>query len=388
MRNNILLIVLAQLLIVSLTIGLDEDLEEGSACKLEDGGPGVCKKLPDCPQKLKEVIEGRRNWHATGRCGFVGFIEIVCCPSKANFTDKISQRPAEAACSEYDNNLAYHIFDGIEAKAGEFPYVVALGYVNDNSAEDGQPIRYGCGGSLISTEHVLTAAHCVHNINKNVPIEVRLGHEDVTSIDESVQRIPISDIMYHPEYKISINYYDVAILKLKRKVNMTGTVRPICLQTKPLESITITPKTSLIVLGWGATSYEQDRSNKLMRTPNLSLVDKEECGKLYNGLRQLPRGLDDTIICAIDRNVSRRSDACQGDSGGPLLMISEDGDRVLGITAFGQSCGSSIPGVYISVHSFLDWIEEHVWTPPATTNKDKLSLSFTLTIKSAPGPEE
>lgn len=92
------------------------------------------------------------------------------------------------------------------------------------------------------------------------------------------------------------------------------------------------------------------------------MVPRVDCAPSYAGFRQLPRGLDDNILCAMDANTKRRSDACQGDSGGPLLMLSiKDGDAIIGITSFGQSCGGPTPAVYTSVYAFLDWIESIVW---------------------------
>lgn len=66
---------------------------EGSYCKLENGKTGMCKKIQECPSKLREVIEGKRNSDSMGRCGFQDFTEIVCC--QVNITDKIGLRPAE-----------------------------------------------------------------------------------------------------------------------------------------------------------------------------------------------------------------------------------------------------------------------------------------------------
>lgn len=380
MCNHILSSVIFVSLLVILSYAIDDELYEGSQCTLEDGKTGICKKLTDCPMRIREVQRGIRDSTSTGRCGFSDFTEIVCCPT-VNFERMVLPRPADIACQEYGNNvttkeeqnLSFHIFNGKLAMSSEFPYVVALGYQNDNISE---PIKYSCGGSLISSQYVLTAAHCVSNINEKVPVEVRLGNEDIRSIESNVQRIPISDIICHPKYKRSTQYNDVAILRLKTKIQVSKTTKPICLQTKSLRSLKITPRTSLIVIGWGATSFDAENSVKLRKTPSLSIVSREECEKHYMGHPRLPNGIDDNFICAIDNNSSRRADACQGDSGGPLLMMSERGDSVIGITAFGNTCGSPAPGVYTAIYSYLDWIEEHVWTNKNVEKKNIVKTGF------------
>lgn len=366
------------LLFKFLTHGLplqEEELYEGSHCKLANGKTGVCKKIHDCPSKLQEVMEGKRSSDSMERCGFQDFTEIVCC--QYNITDKIGLRPAEIACRQYeneigtagnkgpvtrrDNEVHFHIFSGMQAEHGEFPYMVALGYEDDEDDKNSDAIKYNCGGTLISSQYVLTAAHCVNNVQEKVPIEVKVGSEDLKSIGDEVQRIPIVDVITHPRYKRSMNYNDVAILKLRTPVRMTSSVRPICIQTKSLDNMDVSPNTSFIVIGWGATSFAEDGSNKLMKTPSLSLVDRLSCGKSFTGFNKLPRGLDDNMLCVVDTNVTRRSDACQGDSGGPLLMLAGPNQSIVGITAFGQTCGGSVPGVYTAVYSYLEWIERQVW---------------------------
>ncbi|KAG5336657.1 SNAK protease, partial [Acromyrmex charruanus] len=357
---------------------IEEELYEGSYCRTEDGEKGVCRKIYECPARLQEVKEGRRNSDSKGRCGFQDFIEIVCC--QFNITDKIGLRPAEIACREYENEIEtnskekrdtaevqFNIFGGTQTEQGEFPYMVALGYENEDKDDDNsEAIKYNCGGTLISSQYVLTAAHCVSNIQEKVPVEVRVGSEDLKSVGDA-QRIPISNVIPHPQYKRSVNYNDVAILKLSTPVRIENNVRPICIQTKSLDSMNVQSNVSFIVIGWGATSFDEDGSTKLMKTPGLSLVDKESCGKKFNDFGKLPRGLDDNMLCVLDTNVTRRSDACHGDSGGPLLMFIGSSHSIVGITAFGQSCGGSIPGVYTAVYSFLEWIENQVW--PEMTNK-------------------
>lgn len=75
-------------------------LLEGSQCMLEDGKTGICKKLTDCPMRIREVQRGIRHSASTGRCGFSDFTEIVCCPIM-NFERKVLLRPADIGMSVY-----------------------------------------------------------------------------------------------------------------------------------------------------------------------------------------------------------------------------------------------------------------------------------------------
>lgn len=92
-----------------------------------------------------------------------------------------------------------------------------------------------------------------------------------------------------------------------------------------------------------------------------SFVNRTECDKMYKGVRKLPNGIDQKMICSRDSNVTRRADACQGDSGGPLIVRKKNAQSLIGITSFGSACGSVVPGVYTAVFPYLDWIEMQVW---------------------------
>ncbi|XP_061387873.1 serine protease persephone-like [Musca vetustissima] len=163
----------------------------------------------------------------------------------------------------------------------------------------------------------------------------------------------------HPEYHPSRTYNDIAIVELQQAVSYTEFVYPICLHANITDPIGLA-----YVTGWGLTnSLTKTRSSVLLST-KLDIVPLQKCREAFVGydLRGIREGIQETQICAHDSQLMK--DSCKGDSGGPLFLALDLTIKyysLIGIVSAGEDCGSSTPGIYTRVASYMDYIESIVW---------------------------
>ncbi|KAL4707784.1 hypothetical protein ACJJTC_001730, partial [Scirpophaga incertulas] len=277
----------------------------------------------------------KRNRHPFHRCGFSGLYEIVCCPHTTDKFGVISKGDvAKKECTKIIESrlvpLDLHIIGGEAASLGEFPHMVALGF------DQGDGYSFDCGGALISTTFVVTAAHCVVNLARIQP--------------RSQNLLCILD------YVRSTKYHDLALLRLEKPVITSSILNAACLYTRDSD-----PNVSLIITGWGRTNVTKSlKSNNLLKT-TVSPMARDDCNPFYSGWRKLPSGITQGQLCAGDPQGGH--DACQGDSGGPLQVMFENASHyeLVGVTSFGEGCGTTKPGVYTRIAHYIDWIERIVW---------------------------
>lgn len=265
----------------------------------------------------------------------------------------VNRNKSQQACQKWSKSLpivlSYHIINGENAEKGEFPHMAALGFYIDADDE----YLFNCGGTIISEQYILTAAHCVINVQESELKIVRVG---IIKLPASLKRpdpsldLNVKNVTVHPDYKWKEKLNDIALVKLEKKLTWTDSIKPACLYTKTDEP------TPLMVTGWGALGLTGEKSDILQKAI-LSPWSLNDCNNTY--LSTVKKIVTRNQICAADEE----SDACQGDSGGPL-QIQETGKSiftVVGITSFGMGCGSKYPGVYTRVASYVDWIENIVW---------------------------
>lgn len=240
------------------------------------------------------------------------------------------------------------IVGGSEAQPDTWPWQVAV--LNSKN-------QLICGGTLVSNEFVLTAAHCIQPGNKRLRIvagEYNLADKE----SEDRQERNVSRIYKHPQYNNKLVDNDIALLKLDQPVVLTTEVWPACLPDQDEE---LDAETNATILGWGATRYLRNKDGKplverddMLREAKVPVVDFAECKQSYGDYLKTFN-----VICAGYKE--GQIDSCAGDSGGPLLVQRNSRWYVYGVTSFGDECGKEGKyGIYSKTSTYINWIKRTI----------------------------
>ncbi|XP_033746451.1 limulus clotting factor C-like isoform X2 [Pecten maximus] len=209
------------------------------------------------------------------------------------------------------------VYNGTVSGIGQWPWQAAMSrHLQDNYW------YITCGGSLVSENLVVTAAHCVTHYETDIPIAVDdiaiyLGKHYRSDVLNStfVQKRKVTSIEIHPHYDPSTYDIDIAVLFLDSPVILTHYVRPVCLPDQLGSERLIRPGREGVVTGWGVT--ENSRISEELRMAKVQTTTNTDCMDKYAQVGY-PQTITENMFCAGQEDGS--SDACEGDSGGPLVF--------------------------------------------------------------------
>ncbi|XP_074545134.1 uncharacterized protein prss56 isoform X2 [Halichoeres trimaculatus] len=258
-----------------------------------------------------------------------------------------TQTHAQAVCGQRSSRVQNitqprsRIVGGSPAPLGSWPWLV-------NLQLDGGLM---CGGVLVDSSWVVTAAHCFAGSRSESYWTAVVGEFDITKTDPDEQVLKVNRIITHPKFNPKTFNNDIALVELTSPVVLSDHVTPVCLPSG-LDPPTGSP---CLVAGWGSL-YEDGPSADVVMEAKVPLLPQSTCKSALG--KEL---VTNTMLCA--GYLSGGIDSCQGDSGGPLIYQDRISGRfqLYGITSWGDGCGEKgKPGVYTRVSAFSDWIQAEI----------------------------
>ncbi|GFQ82812.1 proclotting enzyme [Trichonephila clavata] len=314
-------------------------------CITPKGENGTCLSLTQCT--LTDTLSNY-NTFLQYMCLTRGIFVGICCPDNPviEITDSVENasldiveefKQPQEGCGLAANT---RIVGGTVSVPHEWSWMVALLRRN----------RFFCGGVIINDWYVLTAAHCILGVRLK-DLKVRLGEYNFNEKNLHQEDIPVAEIKRHALFVTLTFQHDIALLKLRRRIEYTKFIGSICLPNPGRGSFSDMNAT---VVGWGTVSFG-GKASPVLRQVTIPVWDNDECDKVYRFER-----ITESFLCA--GSPENGEDACQGDSGGPLMTINEEGRwEVIGIVSWGRRCGDpTFPGVYTRVTTYLNWINENM----------------------------
>jgi secreted trypsin-like serine protease len=252
--------------------------------------------------------------------------------------------PAENAAREFvakQRKLLPKIIGGVDAKPGEFPHQVSIMFKNSGGTPGIE--RHFCGGSIISSQWVLTAAHCVATmVGMQHLLSVGAGSIDLNKLEE----FEMDEVWIYPKFNADSMDYDFALIK----VRTSFAEREIPVVT-PADNRFINVGDTATITGWGTDA--SGNIQQILKKADVKVIGRTDC----NDANSYDGRVTARMICL--GLTAGGTDACQGDSGGPALARVRGGARVLfATTSWGDGC--ALPekyGVYARIIAVRAWLD-------------------------------
>lgn len=224
-------------------------------------------------------------------------------------------------------------------------------------------INHNCGAVYLGAKFVLTAAHCIGNLEDAKFIAGRRVHLGSINIDGRRNLFEIRNVLVHADFQDDTLQHDIALIQLKSVPtgfgNRLRSVKPASAPAQPSGRI------PLLLSGWG---YNRPATS----SSNIFALDGQRQAPAQPSLLKGEVWVQENSVCRFNRHFIRRKiklfpgqicvgspsgiDSCRGDSGGPLVDTRTE--TLIGLVSGSAGCGlTNTPSIFTDVGYYRDWIE-------------------------------
>jgi len=244
-----------------------------------------------------------------------------------------------------------------------WPWIVSIGYRHQNGT-----IEWICLGSLITTEYILSAAHCFQRSPNVVAIGSALLGRMTGQKNEDLHTI--GSIFTHEKFTLPNMYKNIGLGRLTSSVRVTSKIIPVCF---PFLAGVLD---ILQFVGSKAKTIAfETRGNPefgvTCHTEQYRILNNSQCARVFAAqkaqiIKRFPFGVRGENMCGLNRNTT----ACQA-PGAPLVILDRASESYvqIGISTGDPTCSELKRSIvtFTRLNSFSSWVRDRVGqfpTPP------------------------
>ncbi|XP_013912133.1 PREDICTED: serine protease 27-like isoform X2 [Thamnophis sirtalis] len=235
------------------------------------------------------------------RTAFIFYVFVTLSLTQGALKNEIENRDdqigTQTVCGQVMNQN--RIVGGEDASRNAWPWQASLQYQG----------RHVCGATLISSQWILTAAHCFPKKAILSDYQANLGNYQLLKPDPNAVWRKLSQVAVHKDYAGDGTSGDIAVAQLEQPVRFTQGILPACL---PHAKIQFPNGTLCWVTGWGSPAYGANLGGpKTLQQVQLPLIDTMTCDALFHigtNISPTNREIKDDMFCA--GYAEGKKDAC------------------------------------------------------------------------------